>query len=249
VNRAVDEVIFVGTSDAFGAGGRRQSAILVRGPRGCMLMDCGATTNTGLADLGIDRNEIDMILISHFHSDHFGGLPLFLLAALYQDQRRNPLALVGPPGIEERVRELARAMGHDLDARQWPFPLSFREVGLAGEQEFGPARVRAFETQHQADAKPHGYRVNLGGPTLAYSGDTGWFDALPERVAGVDLFVCECTLLNRALDFHLSLDEISEHRAQIDVGRLILTHLGSQMVAQREEIPFETADDGLRLGL
>ncbi len=65
----MDEVIFVGTSDAFGAGGRRQSAILVRGPRGCMLMDCGATTNTGLADLGIDRNEIDIILISHFHSD------------------------------------------------------------------------------------------------------------------------------------------------------------------------------------
>ncbi|MDE0886335.1 MAG: MBL fold metallo-hydrolase [Myxococcota bacterium] len=245
----MDEVIFVGTSDAFGSGGRRQSAILVRGPRGSILMDCGATTNTGLADLGIDRNEIDLILISHFHSDHFGGLPLFLLAALYQDQRRHPLAIVGPPEIEERVRGLARAMGHDLDSRQWPFPLSFHEVGLAGEQEFGPAQVRAFQTQHQADARPHGYQVSLGGPTIAYSGDTGWFDALPERVAGADLFVCECTFLNRALDFHLSLDEISEHRATMDVGRLILTHLGSEMVAQREEIDFETADDGLRLGL
>ena len=245
----MDEVIFVGTSDAFGAGGRRQSAILVRGPRGCMLMDCGATTNTGLADLGIDRNEIDIILISHFHSDHFGGLPLFLLAALYQDQRRRPLTVVGPPEIERRVSQLARAMGHDIDEHEWPFPILFHEVGVTSEQEFGPARVAAFKTQHQADAKPHGYRVSLGGPTLAYSGDTGWFDALPEKVAGADLFVCECTLLNRALDFHLSLDEISEHRAKMDVGRLMLTHLGREMFAQRGEIDFETADDGLQIGL
>ena len=81
----MNEVVFVGTSDAFGAGGRRQSAILVRGPRGTLLMDCGATTNTGLAELGVDRNEIETILISHFHGDHFGGIPLFLLAALYED--------------------------------------------------------------------------------------------------------------------------------------------------------------------
>ena len=43
------EVTFVGTSDAFGAGGRRQSAIFVRGPGGAALLDCGGTTLTGLA--------------------------------------------------------------------------------------------------------------------------------------------------------------------------------------------------------
>src|SRR5690606_14625302 len=98
--RRMSEVVFVGTSDAFGAGGRRQSAIFARGERGGMLLDCGATTNTGLAQLGIPRDEVDVILISHFHGDHFGGIPAFLYAALYSDRRRHPLDIVGPPEIE-----------------------------------------------------------------------------------------------------------------------------------------------------
>ncbi len=207
----MNEVVFVGTSDAFGAGGRRQSAILVRGPRGTLLMDCGATTNTGLAELGIDRNEIETILISHFHGDHFGGVPLFF--------------------------------------HPWPFPVTFHEVTTGTEQEIGPAQISAFETQHQIEANPHGYRVNVGGASIAYSGDTGWFEGLPDRIAGVDLFACECTLFDRKLDFHLSLDEISAHRAQMDVGRLVLTHLGTEMSRHRDEIEFETADDGLVIGL
>src|SRR5262245_63859222 len=63
----MSEVVFVGTSDAFGAGGRRQSALVLRAPNGGALLDCGTTTSTGLAALGIQRDEIDCILISHFH--------------------------------------------------------------------------------------------------------------------------------------------------------------------------------------
>ncbi len=212
-------------------------------------MDCGATTNSGLAELGIERDEIETLLISHFHGDHFGGIPLFLLAAMYVDQRRQPLTIAGPPGIEARVRALGSAMGHDLDSHALPFSLSFHEVTPDTDEEIGPARVRAFETRHQIEAHPHGYRVDLGGATVAYSGDTGWFDALPEQIAGADLFVCECTLFDHSLDFHLSLEEISAHRAQMDIGRLILTHLGSDMSERRGQVEFETADDGLLLRL
>ena len=93
------EVLFVGTSDAFGSGGRRQSAYLVRAPAGSVLLDCGTTTGTGLATLAVDRDEIDTIILSHFHADHFGGIPLFLLGALHQDRRRKPLRIDGPPQV------------------------------------------------------------------------------------------------------------------------------------------------------
>ena len=100
----MSEVLFVGTGDAFGAGGRRQSAVLVRGERGTLLLDCGATTGSGLGELGVDRDEIETILVSHFHGDHFGGIPLLLLAALYQDNRKHAIHIAGPPDIENRVR-------------------------------------------------------------------------------------------------------------------------------------------------
>jgi len=241
----MNEVVFVGTSDAFGAGGRRQSAVLVRGSRGSLMLDCGATTNSGLAELGVERDEIDTIVVSHFHGDHFGGIPLFLFGALYEDDRRHPLEIAGPPEIESRVRQLASAMGHDLDDREWTFPLRFTELRPGTEHEIGPAAISSFETRHQLEANPHGYRVSLGERSVVYTGDTGWFDALPRLAAGADLFVCECTLHHECLDFHLNLDQLTEHRDEFDVGSMLLTHLGREMSELRGQCELETADDGL----
>ncbi|MDG2050079.1 MAG: MBL fold metallo-hydrolase [Myxococcota bacterium] len=245
----MNEVLFVGTSDAFGAGGRRQSAVLIRGERGTVLMDCGATTTMGLDELGVERNEIDTILVSHFHGDHFGGIPFFLLAALYEDQRTRPLVIAGPPEIEARVRNLADAMGYGLEGREIGFRLDFQEVPPGSSHEIGPATVNAFETRHQLEAHPHGYRINLGSRTVVYSGDTGWFPELPRLSAGADLFACECTLFKSQLDFHLSLEQLLEHQAKFDVGRMMLTHLGTEMAGRRGTVGFETADDGLRIRL
>jgi len=241
----LSEIVFIGTSDAFGAGGRRQSAVFARGERGGMLFDCGATTNTGLAQLGISRDEIDVILISHFHGDHFGGIPTFLYASLYTDARRHPIEIVGPPEIEARVHALSRAMGHHLANPDWTFPIRFREIHADETLSAGPAEIQAFATEHQPESNPQGYRIRLGQEQIAYSGDTGWFDGLPRQIAGSHLFICECTLHDTRLDFHLSLPELRAHRDDLDCGRLILTHLGHEMAQQRGQIEIETADDGL----
>jgi len=245
----LSELVFIGTSDAFGAGGRRQSAAFARGDRGGMLLDCGATTNTGLSQLGISRDEIDVILISHFHGDHFGGIPAFLYASLYTDARRHPIEIVGPREVEARVHALARAMGHNLENPDWSFPIHFREIHADEAISAGPAEIQAFATEHQPESNPQGYRVRLGQEQIAYSGDTGWFDGLPRQIAGSDLFICECTLHNSQLDFHLSLQELREHRDDLDCGRLILTHLGDEMAKQRGQIEIDTADDGLAIKL
>jgi ribonuclease BN (tRNA processing enzyme) len=245
----VSEVIFIGTSDAFGAGGRRQSAILLRAPNGGVLLDCGTTTNTGLSDLGIERGEIDTILISHFHGDHFAGIPLLLLAALYEDARTEPLRIGGPPGIETRVRDLARAMGHAIEERDWPFSIQFEEFPRGREAELGPVRVRAFDAYHQPDAMPHGLVLNAGGRRIAYSGDTGWFDGLPGEVAGSELFICECTYATKNFEYHLNYEELLSRRDAFDCGRIVLTHLGAEMAHRRGACEMETADDGGRLSL
>ncbi|MCG8592222.1 MAG: MBL fold metallo-hydrolase [Proteobacteria bacterium] len=245
----MSEVVFVGTSDAFGAGGRRQSAVVVRVPGGTVLMDCGATTNSGLSDLNIERDEIDAIVVSHFHGDHFGGIPLLLLAALYEDRRTRPLRIAGPPEIERRVRQLAAAMGHSIEDQEWTFDIQFLEVPEGASHEVGPVKLHSFETRHQLEAHPHGYILESPHKRLVYSGDTGWFDELPRLAAGSDLFICECTYHRSDLDFHLNLEQLTERRGLFDVGQMILTHLGAEMADRRGQIEFETADDGLRIKL
>ncbi len=241
------EITFVGTSDAFGAGGRRQSAILLRGPTGGVLLDCGATTGSGLNELGIAIDEIDAILVSHFHGDHFGGIPLLLLAALYEERRKRALRIAGPPGVEARVHRLAAAMGHGLDGREWTFPISFEELPAGRRCELGPVHVHTFETHHSPDAMPHGIVIETGGMRIAYSGDTGWFDALPGCVAGSELFICECTYHRNNFEYHLSHEQLVAHRSHFDCGRVIITHLGEEMADRRASSEFEAADDGLTI--
>jgi ribonuclease BN (tRNA processing enzyme) len=245
----MSEVVFVGTSDAFGAGGRRQSALLLRAPQGGLLLDCGTTTASGLSALGIERDEIDAILVSHFHGDHFGGIPALLLAALYEDSRRKPLRIAGPPGIEWRVHQLASAMGYAIEEREWSFAIEYLELRAGAAIEVGPVHVHSFDTKHQPHTHPHGLVVSAGRQRVGYSGDTGWFDELPRRVAGVDLFVCECTYHDTGFEFHLNHQALVKHKPEFDCGRMILTHLGSEMSARRGQCAFETADDGLRIKL
>jgi ribonuclease BN (tRNA processing enzyme) len=243
----VTELTFVGTSDAFGAGGRRQSAILLRCPLGGVLLDCGTTTGSGLNHLGIAIDEIDAILVSHFHGDHFGGIPLLLLAALYEERRTRALRIAGPPGIEARVHRLAAAMGHGFEGREWAFPIQFLDLQAGVRCEVGPVTVRSFATHHNPDASPHGILIEAGDARIAYSGDTGWFDGLPRQVAGSDLFICECTYHRNGFDYHLSHEQLVKNRDRFDCGRVIITHLGEEMSERRASSEFEAADDGLTI--
>jgi len=241
----LSEVVFVGTSDAFGAGGRRQSAYLVRAERSSLLLDCGATTATGLATLGIDRNEIDAIAVSHYHGDHFGGIPSLLLAAVYGDARSRPLHVAGPAGVEERIRNAAWALGHPIEGRELGFDLHFHEFQAGHVLRLAGFELEAFTAHHAPESCPHGLLCRADGRSVAFSGDTGWFDALPEHVRGADLFICECTQERRGYPYHLSLEELEARRGEFDCGRVVLTHLGPEMRARSDYRGFEAADDGL----
>ncbi len=240
----MSELILIGTSDAFGGGGRRQSAYLLRGASGSVLLDCGGTTSTGLAALGVSRDEVEAILITHFHADHFSGVPLFLLGSEYQDRRRRPLRIAGPTGVEKRVRDAARALGHPLESHRFGFGVTFEELPAGETRPIGPVEARAFRTFHSPDSQPHGLVIHSGNRRVAYSGDTGWFEALPGEVNGADLFLCECTQVRREFEYHLSLEELAERRGEFDCGRMILTHLGQEMRQLDDTGGFEIGDDG-----
>ena len=76
---ALVKLQFIGCGDAFGSGGRSNTCFHVTGEDVNVLIDCGATSLPALKREKIAREAIDLILITHFHGDHFAGLPFFLL--------------------------------------------------------------------------------------------------------------------------------------------------------------------------
>src|SRR5690606_30405275 len=95
----------IGCGDAFSSGGNAQTCFHIASPEGSFLIDCGSGALAGLKRHHIELRDIDTIIISHFHGDHYGGLPYVLLDAAIQ-KRQEPLIIVSPPGAEDRIRRL-----------------------------------------------------------------------------------------------------------------------------------------------
>lgn len=240
------EVVFVGTGDAFGSGGRRNSAIVVRDRGRSILLDCGPTTLGGLKSLAIDPLEIDAIALSHFHGDHIAGVPFVLLDYLYAHPRTAPLEILGPPGVEQRVSLLTQACDYHLEHSRG-YALRFAEFSHDKPIDVAGFRLTPLPALHQEHTRPHMLRVDTANRSLVFSGDTGWHEALPAKVADADLFISECVFFEEEFEFHLSHRRLDAERKRFDCGAIRLTHLGQQVLDNEDLVRFDCAHDGLRV--
>lgn len=243
-------VIVLGSGDAFGSGGRGHSAYLVNAPRATFLLDCGPTVLQALKRDGNAPEAIDFVLLSHLHGDHFGGVPFLLMEYLYERPRARPLAVYGPPGTAARLHALFMAL-YEHSARQ-PLPFAFDVVEVTPGSAFsaGAVRVLPFAVPHAAELVCLGYRIDVAGRSILYSGDSGWTEDFVVQARGVDLFLCECSTYEpRMKDFHLSYREIAARAQEFGCRRLVLTHLGSEPLGHLGEISLECARDGMTIDL
>ncbi len=241
---------FVGCGDAFGSGGRFNTCFQVSAANTNFLIDCGATSLVALKRLGIDRNAIDTILFSHFHHDHFGGVPFFIEDAQLIAKRERPLLLAGPPSLPARYATMMEAAFPGSSQMTLRFPLAFRELEIGARNEIGGLAVTPVHVRHDDRAGPClALRIEGDGKVLAYSGDTEWTDTLIEAARGADLFVCECYTRDKPWKGHLSLSALREKLVSLAPKRIILTHMGEDMLGHLGDVPFEMAEDGKTIAL
>ena len=240
------EFQFLGSGDAFGSGGRFQTCFRIQWERGTFLIDCGATSLTAMRRFGVDPSLIDLILISHLHGDHFGGIPFLVLEAQFS-RRMRPLTVVGPEGVEGRVAESMEVLFPGSSRVQRKFSTEFVEFHDRKEITIGPMAITPHAVVHPSGAASYALRVDLGGKVVAYSGDTEWTEALVEVARGADLFVCEAYSFEKKIKYHLDYKTILEYRSQLGCRRLFLTHMNQEMMARLTDLRIEWAEDGKRI--
>lgn len=242
-------VAFLGTGDAFSARGGHQAAYFVDAESTAFLFDCGSSALTAMKRDRVDAGRIDVILLSHLHGDHFAGLPYLFLEYTYEQPRQRPLTIAGPPGTEDRVRRLFGVVYKELATRPMPFELRFVELRPDELAEIGALRVEPFRVPHQEKEISLGLVVTVDGRRIFYSGDTGWTEELVAKSQGTDLFICECCFYETRVEFHLDYPRLHEHRDRFGCKRMILTHLGREVHAHREDVEIELAVDGMVMEL
>src|SRR6266436_8949203 len=189
-----------------------------------ILLDCGPGALHRLAEFGLPWQQITHVVLTHFHPDHFGELPMLVFALRHaaEPPRKDPLVILGPAGTVRLVKALAQGFGPwlldpgfpigILDVRDGePFPLN-AEVNL-----------ETFPVPHT----PESVALALAAPEgrLVYTGDTGPSSKLARWAAGADLLLAECSLPEEmALDSHLTPERAGELAREAGARRLVLTH-------------------------
>lgn len=189
-----------------------------------ILLDCGAGALHRLARFDLPWARVSHVVLSHFHPDHYGELPMLVYALKHTavPPRREPLVVLGPPGVVRLVKALAEGFGPWLLDPGFPLAVLDLEHG-----EPFPLGVDVTLELCRVPHTPESAAISLTAPEgrLVYTGDTGPSRDLERWAAGCDLLLAECSLPeSMAMGIHLTPERAGEMAARAGAKRLVLTH-------------------------
>jgi len=213
----------LGSGSAFSGAGHNACYCL----DGRLLVDCGSPAQLLLPQAGGSLAGLDTILLTHFHADHTGMLPVVLGARALAVENPRPLRLAGPPGTREIVERIV-GTGYGQHLRS----LIIDRLGLettvlhdGSDVEICGYRVRAHSVTHSTGPSLAYAISDASGATAGFSGDSTMCAGLRRAAAQSHVFVCECTGFDAPVPSHLWWGELQELIAACPDTRFLLSHL------------------------
>ena len=240
----------LGSSCAVPRPGRACSSYLLEGEGLRVVLDFG-TGALANALVYLRAEEIDAIVVSHMHADHFLDL-IPLRYALKYGPRTNArrIALFLPPGGEKILRAISSPLSREPGGDFLSEVFDIQTYDPARALALGPALLRFAPTRHYVPT--FACRYELGSASAIYSADTAPTESLVALARDAGLFLCEATLCNDRADHagergHLTAREAALMAREAGVRRLAITHYPHELTpadliaAVREVYPGELA--------
>jgi ribonuclease Z len=139
------DVVFLGTSASAPTARRAPSALLVRRGGERLLFDCAEGTQRQLLRSSIGLVELDEVFLTHYHADHYLGLPGMMKTFALRG-RETPMTIYGPPGLAELFGSLRRVFGK----LTYPYELVELEPGETLDRD--DYRLETIPVDHEATA-------------------------------------------------------------------------------------------------
>jgi ribonuclease Z len=219
------DIVFLGTSASVPTAQRAPTALVVRRGGDRLLFDCGEGTQRQLLRSSVGLVELREVFVSHFHADHYLGLPGMLKTFALRG-RELPLIVYGPPGLSNLFASLRRVFG------KLTYPLELVELQPGDVLEREEYNLVTFPVAHGVQAL--GYALVEHPRPGRFDVETA--DALgvppgPER--GAEVLVHEATFLDEERDraretAHSTALEAAELAREAEVALLALTHLSNR---------------------
>jgi ribonuclease BN (tRNA processing enzyme) len=235
-------VTVLGKSPAWQDAGGACSGYLVEDADTCVLVDCGSGVFSKLRRFR-DYVDVDAIVITHMHADHFLDVIPFACALTYAPRQQpvpvdrwpgtdtpaRPRLLV-PSGAMATLRTIASAGGQPALLDQ---AFAMTEYDAAAPLAIGALDVRFQPVPHFLPSNAIQVRSNdVPARRFTFGGDHGPTDALVGFADASDLLILEATLPRPEREGprgHLTPGEAGEHAARCNAARLVLTHISDEL--------------------
>ena len=254
----------LGKSPSWQDAGGACSGYLVEDAGTVVLVDCGNGVFAKLRQR-IDYVDVDAVVISHLHADHFLDLVPYSYALTYAP-RQQPVPVDRWPGTDDPARPylhvprggratLRRVVGAWGDEELVEKAFHLREYDDSSEVEIGPVRVRFRLVPHFTETYAMCISSKQGGGRIVYGADSSPTDALNDFATGAELMLVEATLPRperTGKRGHLTPGEAGEHARAAGAKRLVLVHISDELdaewarteAARSFEGPVEVAREG-----
>ena len=217
-------VTFAGVGEAFDDR-LANTSLLVESAGTSLLIDCGFSAATELWAVSENPLELDGLYITHFHADHYFGIPA-LLVRFVQEGRTKPLVIMGQAGVEAQIHRLMD-MAYPNSLSKAQFDLLFVECASGGDAVLGDMRLGFAMSDHPMTCLS--VRVESGGKALFYSSDGRPTEATRTLAAGCDLVVHESYTLEPDTPGHGTVDSSIEFGQQAGAAVVALVHISREV--------------------
>lgn len=219
----------LGSANAVPKPGQDNTHLLVESTERIVMIDCGDNPVAKLPAAGSSILSVTDLVLTHFHADHVGSLPL-LVMDMWLEKRDKPLVIHGLKVTLDKARQLLELFSWG----DWPgmFPVTFNEIPDVGAQNFitdNGMSISALPVLHLIPTL--GVRVNFTeGRVIAYSCDTEPCANLDKLAEGADVLLQEAAGNFKG---HTSPEQAGEIAARVGVKKLVLIHYENR-VAEAE---------------
>lgn len=211
------KVVFLGVGEAFDENTPNNSHLIVTDKTN-LLLDCGLTAAPQVWKYNFDPNLLDAVYISHWHADHYFGLPGLLLR-MWEGGRTSPLTIISRVGFKEQFKKL-------MDLAYLGFIDKFKyEINIIesnDEVEFNDLKLSFSQTVHSGEN--FAVKISADGKTVAYSGD-GSPVAGTDFYKNLDILILETYLYDIEKIGHSSIVSAIKFAEENDDKCLALTHI------------------------
>jgi len=213
-------VTFTGVGEAFDET-LPNTSVLVESGSSSILLDCGFSASCGFWGLAKNPLNLDAVYISHFHADHYFGLPAFIVRSM-EEGRKKRLTIMGPPGIEQNVVHLVE-LAYSNAMSKAKFEIFYIECAPGEEFKHSGFDFSFAMGRHSMPCLA--IRLDAEGKSVFYSGDGSPTEATLELATGCDMVVHESYILGAEAPGHGSVDSTLEFAAQAGARQCALVHV------------------------